>query len=264
MNYAKKNWRTKRAEGKRKSFMPNYDVAISEPRFEIMKPDTCRKKFGRMVGQGIFTYSIPDRERDWRSGEIEIRLPIVACWSSPFDGEVVKAHMTVFKPEVDLLGINFNEAWLFYNAMLKAGQALINRQNMTMTASSQRMLRYGKPAKQPYVSTDSIDGVYVNRTFYDSKAFAIADILNEIKRKGQKNIGGISTASFGNVPDELLQQVGFFRIPDNMGNSVPMWAGDPAILKDIEFDATYNTNTKIKFEAQLDTFLSGLQKALQS
>lgn len=262
-----------RADSKRrdKNYQPKYEVNVSEVSFEIQKikfdaagkPLLVDGKPQKRLGQMVLTYNTLDRDRDRRTNDVELKLPIISAWVSPSDGEVVKAHMTVFQPYVNDIGANYLEAAMFYRAVLRAGQATVNREAMTMIASSQLIFRYGRPHNHPFEVTESTDGDYVRRRFFDSKAFAIAAILQRIKDKQMKNIGGVSVASFSEVADDLLIQFGFTKIPDVMNRGLPMWSGDADIFREAEHELRYSAS-KSKLTDQLEVFLGGLQKALVS
>lgn len=240
----------RRSYGKRssgKNYLPSFEVQVTEPEFEIHRKKT---KAGEVVGQCVFSYKTLDRASGENSGEKEVRLPIVCLWGSPGeDWEAVKAHLKIERTDMQTV--------LFYYDLLRAKEALTNRQGMTMTASGQQIIRYGRPNNNRYGA--HLED-YTERVFYDSKSMAITAILTELKK--YRMIGGINTASFSNVPNELLEQVGFLKSPELMGRGIDMWFGTPAIFA-TEAGDNWGEGKK-RFDDLMTSFLQGLQKALQA
>lgn len=239
----------------RKSFLPNFEITVSRVQFELIKD--------ARLARAKFTYSTLDRIEDKRSEDIEVAIPVKAMWADPEKGEVVKAHLSLLQKDIQAIGSNVLQCLFFYRDLMKRAKKADAQNHFSLIASGQWMVRYGRPYENPYRTETESDSGYHYQYYYDSQAAALQAIIDYIRSRGLRNIGGVNTASFLKVPDGLLTQVGFQKVPDLMERSIPMWRGDAAVFQEAERD-TYSTAGKQRLSEILDSFLGGLQQALQA
>lgn len=242
--------------GASRNYLPEYEVVVREPKFEVSKKLINNRREAYL----ILTYMTINREHgdEKRSHEIQVQLPVISLWSDNTRNEAVKAHLGLGHTKRD---DGLLQRLMFYRALEKAKEAVANRHNMVMTASSQMVIRYGMPNETNYSNTTDMDGGYQTLYYYNSKSEAIKGILDALQE--HRNIGGINIASFATVPNELLVQMGFTMVPDIIGQGLPMWMGNPKLFHDLQQNL-YRSEDQRKFRESLAVFLETLRASLQA
>lgn len=187
---------------------------------------------------GLMNMQLRRFNEDQGSKEMEQRIQIVSLWVDQQSGNAIKAHL--FPNRSDAMHRNFVADLQEIGTMSVLGEFYLHTDG--------HWIRYGKT--RDFVAYDSEHSE--NAITYDSKAKALADILSHIQNR--RTLGGLNLISLNRLPDSLLLECGYEKIPDLMGNGIPMWRGIPRKILGQEWGAEADRTRK--------NFLDLLNKAL--
>lgn len=167
----------------------------------------------RQLGRATLEY---ERFFQDQSFLLQAVFRVRSLWMEPQKGNAIKAHL-----ECDL---NNPTHRAFLADCQKLG--IIHSVDGFGLMTDGRWLRYAIRDSQ-YRTHDP--DTYVDLTYYDSKAKALSEAIAEVGR--YQTIGGLNRVSFNRVPDQVLLEAGFEKVPDLMRTpakipvGVPMWKG---------------------------------------
>lgn len=193
--------------------------------FKAYVPEERRK--GEINGFCEVTYS---QTRSW-GDRVIARFPLVSAWIDPSStdaAKVCKATMLVPEHPAD-----------------KEGRNAVKIYEMLMSYYGERSIqKYGVPTMK-FSADDYGDTIlyccadgnyrakaegYKYTPIYNNKSDAFMAIINELSSYSSVSVAGIDTINLNNINDELLEEMGFIKVPDQMGVGVPMWFGDPVSI----------------------------------
>lgn len=62
---------------------------------------------------------------------------------------------------------------------------------------------------------------------WDSKGFALNAMFKSIESNSSSKVTGVDMMNLNAISDETMIELGFTKVPDQLGLGVPMWYGDP-------------------------------------
>lgn len=167
-----------------------------------------------------------DRYCDGNNQEgMQANFKLLSCWMNVSTGNCIKAYLAV-NP-----GNPMHRNLVEDIKYLGVAQA---RNGFTLTTDG-KLIRYGmKPGNKPTASGNELND-FQTSTYFDSKAQALKQILEEISR--YRTIGGLNQISLNRLPDSLLVEAGFERVDDllrthntktkqDVPRGVAMWLGN--------------------------------------
>ncbi len=176
----------------------------------------------RRLGLCRITYNRYADEKIQEGLVTQFRL--LSCWMNQQTGNAIKAYLVRTKN---------NPMHTKLIEDIKTLGMIPARNGFCFTTDGQ-YIRYGiKPGSQ---NTSSDSETYDKLTFFDSKARALKEILEQIGR--HQTIGGLNMVSLNRLPDTLLVETGFEKVDDLMRDhnsvlkkdiprGVSMWLGSP-------------------------------------
>lgn len=189
---------------------------------------------------------------------MQANFKILSCWMNGSTGNCIKAY----------LAVNPNNP-MHRNLVEDINyMGLVQSRNGFCLTTDGKMIRYGmKPGSRPTVSGNELNE-FQSMTYFDSKAQALKQILEEISRF--RTIGGLNQISLNRLPDSLLIETGFEKVDDLMrtrnprtGQDVPrgvaMWLGNP----DRAVGASTNWASREESAKLRNQFLDLLNKMVQ-
>jgi hypothetical protein len=159
--------------------------------------------------------------------ELSVEMLVFAIWMDNETGNAIKAHAYA-NPS------NPQHRSLIAD-LRKCGKVRFSGEFCITTDGT--FIRYGKTSREHY-HTYNYEASQ-SHTIYDSKAQALAGILEQIGRT--QTIGGLNLVSLNRLPDSILAEMGYEEVPDLMRKQgIGMWKGSPiqAIGQEYGLEAT--------------------------
>lgn len=226
-------------------------LAIHELKFSVFEEQDTKRRVG-----GTMSFHVKRMLDSAVVKEYDISFPVLSLWQLPHLPLAVKAH-------VILKETNGMHLW-FRNDIRQIGEVKIGTSVSGMSAVEcsfvldQRILQYGQSSSKAGHISYKDDSSGKAFRIYESKGKAILDILDVISIN--RAIGGKKRVNFSNVPDEVLEGVGFTKMPDMMGVGIPMWCGDPESI--VALHDSWDHLAKEKSVANTMSFLNIVQSAI--
>jgi len=161
---------------------------------------------------GVAVMDLTQKRSTYDTQEIEVRLPIVSLWRDAGHNTACKCHLQADVRKADHR--------LLMQAMSQ--QSLACDDLYFTVERSLGIIRGGAKSGDQYTNYDR--STYKNVIIYDSKAAALADLLEAIGSHVQ--ISGANLVNLACVPDEALLEIGYERVSDLFGKGADMWTGD--------------------------------------
>lgn len=218
---------------------------------------------GESNGKLIIEWDDTGRKSEAKTTEFEL----AAVWVSevnPQKTDVCKVHAIV--PSKDESEKDGSDGWYFANEARKCGGVNVysgNQGKLVSVDEYMQVLRFGTKYGDTYQATGND---YTTTPIYDNKAAALNDMFKAIQRTSSAvQFAGIDLINLDAVPDNILEELGFIKVPDKLGFSAPMWAGDPETFITMGQYSRYNVSygeRRDKFAEVVNSFLDILEKAL--
>lgn len=146
--------------------------------------------------------------------ELSVEMLVFAVWMDGESGNAIKAHAwsNPSNPQHRSLIADLR----------KCGKVRFHGDFCITTDGS--FIRYGKTSRERYHTYNYETSQ--SAMIYDSKAQAVAGILEQIQRS--QTIGGLNLVSLSRLPDSILLEMGYEEVPDLMRRQgISMWKGNP-------------------------------------
>lgn len=191
---------------------------ISDVKFKITD-DQAKKQIRGEVSFGVERWEDGHLKRDF-----DVTFALLSAWQFPNKNAIVKAHLVHNRLDgyQQILMKYLNEIG---EVPISTSESRAEQGVVFSFMADGNILRYGRG------STSSDDGI---RTYdreggrynlYDSKARAFNGIISYLKT--YKTLGGYRRINFDLIPDNVLESIGFVRMPDILRRGVAMWRGNP-------------------------------------
>lgn len=183
-------------------------MSVYEVNFEILN--------SRADGIGVFKYTVQNKDYDEKREQAAYRL--ISAWIDPNKTSVIRAHLGFDR--------RIPSQHRFYGLLSTEGRVTDRRDYHThITCDANQIIRYGRDSDHPYEQSTLSDDGRGMYTIYDSKGKALLDLLQQIDRNIP--IIGLRLISLAAIPDEMLLEIGYQRIPDEFRRGADMWLGHP-------------------------------------
>lgn len=211
-------------------------VQIYTNKFKILRD--------RSAGMAWIEYELIDKNGNLATKKLGIK--ILSCWINRHNGNAIKVHMQANPARPSHIQ--------FVNAIISSGK-LEGREGI-FTAERSGTIRFGYEPSMNYGDcytgyTETFDAYKV----YDSKAIAITAILKDMGQRLQ--VGGVHLINLSLVSDDVLEEVGFEKVPDLLRCSIPMWSGNPSDIVRAGGRSSWDQEKK-----NCESFLTLLQQSL--
>lgn len=190
--------------------------------------------------------------------EYDVAMMGLSVWQLPHIPIAIKAHL-VLDPK------NGTHSFLRKD-LKKLGEIMIGPTASKMRGSDysfmldQRVVRYGQSSgRKPFVSYTDYD-TNKRTQVYESKATAMLEIIEAIRNI--RLVGGHTKVNFAKLPDDVLEGIGFIKVPDIMGVGVPMWAGNPEEL--VKSGDWWDNLAREKSAANIESLLNIIQETIKT
>ncbi len=230
------------------------DAKLFSTHFWILK-DNKSQKIGRHLVRGIARLKFSCFLHNGKTRNYELCLPILALWIDGNNSNPIKVYFSCNTTEV----VDADLA-LIKDYMRRSGAIEFNGLELSMNRSG-TLMRYGKQSGT-YMSKGDNWGESV--PVYESKALAIKAVLNRVQESGLP-IGGTDIINFSAVPDDLMAQMGWEQVAEEIDSGLPMWRGDPgSIVKFGQSNQRFSSGpiTKGMKEKQMGKLLDIVEEAL--
>lgn len=184
-------------------------------------------------GELVISFSLTGYHSESR----ELRLPLLSAWtyhSKPTVQMLCKAHVglpdfrrklkkTLVNPDMAMLQRLL--AWLYKRRGFNYHGA---RPTMRLSVDDRfSILRYATedpivPFPAPMPGGSQWDTVPI----FDTKSLALQEIFRVISKYSKTIVSGVDLIDLNKVSDSVLEEIGFLKVPDQMGRGVAMWQGD--------------------------------------
>ena len=232
----------------------------------------------------VYAYPLEDRKRNEPNGFMLVefspnqrwgdthkaRFPLVSVWLDPNKTDSTrfcKVHITLPPDPQTEQERNAVELGNYLRTM--PGQRMIEvsgQPSMCLTIDDHEdVLRYGSQ-DVPFRSTKQ--GTWETVPVYDSKAETFTAIMDAIKNYSSAAIAGVDLINLDCVSDEVLEEMGFLKSPDQMGVSPAMWSGDARSITSLgrRRYGSYNRNdvNDVSSSEVVESFLDLIEMDLNS
>jgi hypothetical protein len=163
----------------------------------------------------------------WEDGhmkrDFDVTFQLLSAWQFPHKNAIVKAHL-VHNPYDGYQQILMRYLNEIGEVPIGASETRAESGLAFSLMADANILRYGR------MSGSSEDGIRIydqnNRiNLYDSKSRAFNGIITAMK--SFKTLGGYRRINFNLIPDNVLESIGFSKMPDILRRGIPMWRGNP-------------------------------------
>lgn len=156
----------------------------------------------------------------------EIKLPVVAAWVNPKNKLTIRAHFRVFPWLKDqrefFIGLDAHEGGLPHTLTGISEELTMQAHSNTSRGLGERsLIRFGfKGRAYPYHDAETGQTL----AYFTCKQLLVKEFLEYLRQWNP--IAGITAVDFSMVADEWLEELGAIKLPDILGQSVPMWMAD--------------------------------------
>ena len=189
------------------------------------------------------------------------RFHLTSVWLDPSRTDIIKTckvHAMVPSNPVDQE--ERNAVKIHDMLMSMSGERRISRYSspgMSLSADDFNKSVIYRAQDNPYKAKG--EG-YTYTPIFDNKAEAFMSIMEAIKQYSAASVAGIDLINLNNISDGLLEEIGFAKVPDQIGTGIPMWFGDAEAIASLgrrtygyrDYSTTSNTTSKEVVESLLD------------
>ena len=171
----------------------------------------------------------------WDAKRVDIKFPVLSVWVDPMNTSAMntcKIHCLIPQKPGDSIAVT---AKLDELEVIQAKEFATTLRQYTphdygLSQQALSVDEYTKILRHGVFDTDYHtynNEINSNIPIYDNKSIALKNIIDFIVSQTNVKLSGVDLINLNVIPDSILEQIGFIKVPDRLGVGNSMWAGDP-------------------------------------